>query len=98
LVLEDSGSLNDEDVDALVRFFHLDNKAETESVNSKTANPDAGCNDPARLGFGDRVQVVSVEGGWAKLARGYGYVRADRNQLVKGTFLVMKNVCVPPCA
>jgi hypothetical protein len=90
LVLEDSGSLNDEDVDALVRFFHLDNKAETESVNSKTANP--------RLGFGDRVQVVSVEGGWAKLARGYGYVRADRNQLVKGTFLVMKNVCVPPCA
>jgi hypothetical protein len=80
LVLENSGSLNDEDVDALVRFFHLDTRADSESVNSKTVH------DPARLSFGDRVQIVSVEGGWAKLARGYGYVRADRNQLVKGTF------------
>jgi hypothetical protein len=93
LVLEDSGSLNDEDVDALVRFFHLDNKADNESVNSKTASPGADYNDPARLGFGDRVQVVSVEGGWAKLARGYGYVRADRNQLVKGMYFCRPHLC-----
>ena len=93
LVLEESGSLNDEDVDALVRFFHLDNKADNESVNSKTNSPGADYNDPARLGFGDRVQVVSVEGGWAKLARGYGYVRADRNQLVKGTYFSLSYLC-----
>jgi hypothetical protein len=88
LVLENSGSLNDEDVDALVRFFHLDARADSESVNSKTASPGGDLHDPARLSFGDRVQIVSVEGGWAKLARGYGYVRADRNQLVKGTFFL----------
>jgi hypothetical protein len=39
-----------------------------------------------KLCYGDRVQVVSVDGGWAKLARGYGFVRAEKNQLVKGTF------------
>jgi hypothetical protein len=93
LVLEESGSLNDEEVDALVRFFHLDNKADNESVNTKAASPGADFNDPARLGFGDRVQVVSVEGGWAKLARGYGYVRADRNQLVKGTYSSLPCLC-----
>jgi Zinc finger, C3HC4 type (RING finger) len=30
----------------------------------------------AHLSYADRVQIVSVEDGWAKLARGYGYVRA----------------------
>ena len=39
---------------------------------------------PVRLACGDRVQIVSTEAGWAKLARGYGFVRADGNQLVKG--------------
>ena len=38
-----------------------------------------------RLERGDRVQVVSIEGGWAKLARGYGFVHCPRgNELVKG--------------
>lgn len=83
-------NVNDDDVDALVRFFHLDNKIEDAgSVDGKSASsPGQKYCDPARLGFGDRVQVVSLERGWAKLARGYGYVRADRQQLVKGTFVV----------
>lgn len=36
------------------------------------------------LDYGDRVQIVAVDkDGWAKLARGYGYVFADRHQIVK---------------
>ena len=42
--------------------------------------------DPVKLCYGDRIQVVSVDGGWAKLARGYGFVRAEKNHIVKGTF------------
>jgi hypothetical protein len=42
--------------------------------------------DPVKLSYGDRIQVVSVDGGWAKLARGYGFVRAEKNHIVKGTF------------
>jgi len=82
-------AVNDEDVDALVRFFHMDNKAaesraDADSIHGSKSASSPRQVDPARLGFGDRVQLVSVEGGWAKLARGYGYVRADKNQLVKG--------------
>jgi len=41
-----------------------------------------------RLKYGDRVQVVSMDGrGWVKLARGYGYIRLENDkQLVKGEF------------
>lgn len=39
---------------------------------------------PVRLSWGDRVQIVSIHNGWAKLARGYGFVRAGAQQLVKG--------------
>jgi len=39
---------------------------------------------PGRLSWGDRVQIVSTQNGWAKMARGYGYVRAGVQQLVKG--------------
>jgi len=38
---------------------------------------------PSRLEYGQTVQVVSFEGGIAKLARSAGYVRANPNQLVK---------------
>eukprot|EP00536_Pseudo-nitzschia_multiseries_P001151 jgi/Psemu1/250260/estExt_Genewise1Plus.C_140123 len=40
-------------------------------------------NPPGRLSWGDRVQIVSTQNGWAKMARGYGYVRAGPQQLVK---------------
>ena len=74
-----------EDVDTLVRFFHLDHKLEVENID-KEAKAEEGAKDapPVRLKFGDRVQIVSTEAGWAKLARGYGFVRADRQKLVKG--------------
>lgn len=37
-----------------------------------------------RLKFGDRVQVVTIVDGWAKLARGYGFVHCKRSSdLVK---------------
>lgn len=36
------------------------------------------------LDFGDRVQIVAIDkDGWAKLARGYGYVKADPDEIVK---------------
>ena len=69
---------SDEDVDTLVRFFHLDHFENGEKSKSGELKP------PGRLAWGDRVQIVSTEEGWAKLAHGYGFVRADGNQLVKG--------------
>jgi len=40
--------------------------------------------DEIMLGYGDRVQVVSIMDNWAKLARGYGYVYlAHESDLVK---------------
>lgn len=36
------------------------------------------------LDYGDRVQIVAIDkGGWAKLARGYGYVKAEPHQILK---------------
>lgn len=67
-------SAADEDVDTLVQFHH---KEETSVEPSPSR---------LRLQFGDRVQVVSLEGSWAKLARGYGFVRSTGNALVKGTW------------
>jgi len=82
----DAASALDGDVDTLVRFFHLDKKSGDESpqkseTSSERADPPR---DLARLRFGDRVQVVSMDGEWAKLARGYGFVRAAKGNLVKG--------------
>lgn len=73
---------SEEDVDTLVRFFHLENKLDPSHLSN------AGDNEapPAGLSLGDRVQIVSIEGGWAKLSRGYGFVRADGQKLVKGTY------------
>ena len=76
----------EEDVDTLVRFFHLDHKLDFESSDGKGQDDNDIRKDqpPVRLSCGDRAQIVSLEAGWAKLARGYGFVRADGNQLVKG--------------
>jgi hypothetical protein len=71
-----------EDVDSLVQNMHSEaakNDKESPKKSSSVDNKDCG-----RLSFGDRVQVVSIDGGWAKLARGYGYVKVDRTSLVKG--------------
>ena len=125
---------SEEDVDTLVRFFHMDHKLDLNatSTNSTAATAaaavlpsDSATSDgddanngvinkqqqqmmmnsneiaddkkteddadhrlkeapPGRLSWGDRVQIVSTSNGWAKLARGYGYVRAGHQQLVKG--------------
>lgn len=40
--------------------------------------------EPLRLEQGQRVQVVEFEDGYAKLARGMGFVKAGPDQLVKG--------------
>jgi len=58
----------EEDVDTLVRYFHMD----SQNLKSDT-----------HLKRGDRVQIVSLEDGWAKLARGYGFIKAEAGQLVK---------------
>lgn len=68
----------DEDVDSLVKFYNSEQTEDYEGTpNSRKSR------DHLRLSFGDRVQIVSVDSGWAKLARGYGFVKADNNQLVK---------------
>mmetsp|Transcript_5069 Transcript_5069/g.7345 ORF Transcript_5069/g.7345 Transcript_5069/m.7345 type:complete len:554 (+) Transcript_5069:193-1854(+) len=71
-------SQENEDVDAMVRFFHLDHKL----VVSSPGSPE---NDlpPGDLSKGDRVQIVSIDDGWAKLARGYGFVRCSNGEIVK---------------
>lgn len=54
--------------------------------NSKVENNDsATLRTDMKLSYGDRVQVVSMVDGWAKLARGYGYIHCKHaNDLVKG--------------
>eukprot|EP00546_Thalassionema_frauenfeldii_P012076 CAMPEP_0178916952 /NCGR_PEP_ID=MMETSP0786-20121207/12958_1 /TAXON_ID=186022 /ORGANISM="Thalassionema frauenfeldii, Strain CCMP 1798" /LENGTH=451 /DNA_ID=CAMNT_0020590411 /DNA_START=448 /DNA_END=1803 /DNA_ORIENTATION=+ len=75
---EESPNPENEDVDAMVRFFHLDHKLVMSS-------PDSSENDlpPVNLAKGDRVQIVSIDDGWAKIARGYGYVRCSNREIVK---------------
>ena len=81
--------VQEEDVETLVRVYHLDqansSREEEEMDANQTPEKLRSKKDPLKLCYGDRVQVVSVDGGWAKLARGYGFVRAEKNQLVKGT-------------
>lgn len=82
----DQEQSEEEEVDTLVRFFHLDHKLDLVQGNEQLLHPSGvdGKLPPARLRWGDRVQIVSTEGGWAKLARGYGFVRAGNSKLVKG--------------
>jgi len=75
----------------------MENVARSNSIRSVGSNNGSGrckmdTNDDGnegllavqRLNYGDRVQVVSTTAdGWAKLARGYGYVRSGNQQLVK---------------
>lgn len=75
---------SDEDVDALVRYFHQDHKTDIDAPEDELKENRAKDQPPAQLSCGDRVQVVAIESGWAKLARGYGFVHADDNKLVKG--------------
>lgn len=86
--LKSSAGPSEEDVDALVRFFHMDHKmhltpdksSPTEKKNTDTVKDLA----PAQLSRGDRVQIVSFDDGWAKLARGYGFIRAEGRLIAKG--------------
>jgi hypothetical protein len=86
--LSERDKSEEEEVDTLVRFFHLDHKidiVDSEHDEFLPSGNEYKESSPVRLSWGDRVQIVSIEAGWAKLARGYGFVRADKNQLVKGT-------------
>lgn len=79
---------SEEDVDALVRFYNADNTVSGNvSDDKKTADDELPRKDAprGRLSWGDRVQIVSTQNGWAKMARGYGYVRSGG--LVKGTYI-----------
>jgi Zinc finger, C3HC4 type (RING finger) len=78
---QSAGQHPEEDVDSLVQNIHSEVVKNEKDSPKKSASSDKDC---GKLSFGDRVQVVSIDGGWAKLARGYGYVKVDRNSLVKG--------------
>ena len=77
---------SEEDVDTLVGFYNRDNNSSSDSRASEDEVPRKD-SPPGRLSWGDRVQIVSTQNGWAKLARGYGYVRTGTNRLVKGMFV-----------
>ena len=84
---QDKDMPGEEDVDSLVRFFHLDHKLEVRITESEGNLKALSSEESALLDlrYGDRVQIVSFDDdGWAKLARGYGYIRANPRQLVKG--------------
>lgn len=92
VILPNQEQSEEEEVDTLVRFFHLDHKIDVfDGSEHELQSSEGGLKEstPVRLRWGDRVQIVSTEAGWAKLARGYGFVRADRNQLVKGTIFLL---------
>lgn len=75
-------SSENDDVDAMVRFFYLESKMPVLGRSPDDTSID---NLPAvRLARGDRIQIVSLDDGWAKLARGYGYVRAGTGHIAKG--------------
>lgn len=83
------GPLQEEDVEILVRGYHFDqaNSSKDEELDAMQSLEKLRIKkDSLKLCYGDRIQVVSVDGNWAKLARGYGFVRAEKNQLVKGKF------------
>jgi len=79
---------SEEDVDNLVRFYHDRDGNANVAVDGdkKTADDEVVRKDApsGRLSWGDRVQIVSTQNGWAKMARGYGYIRSGAHQLVKG--------------
>lgn len=75
---QNSSNNDSDDVQTLVSGYRKESSKDEE-------DPSVSPHSPVILKYGDRVQVVSVHGGWAKLGRGYGFVRTDRNQLVKGT-------------
>ena len=84
-------AMNEEDVETMVRVYHLDkttSRDELDSVQSPSPVKNPISKDPLKLSYGDRVQVVAVDGKWAKLARGYGFVRAEHKNLVKGAYLI----------
>jgi hypothetical protein len=82
-----------EDVNSLVRFFHLDHKIEVSHAEGQLKTASSEDSALIALHYGDRVQIVSFEDdGWAKLARGYGYVRANARQLVKSENLSFRLV------
>ena len=85
-----SAAMADEDVDTMVNVFHLDHKENAQVVGTTGKVCPT---DPARLRYGDRVQIVSVDDGWAKLARGYGFIKAG-NHLVKGAYMGWYHIIV----
>jgi Zinc finger, C3HC4 type (RING finger) len=90
---QSAGHHPEEDVDSLVQNIHSEVVKNEKDSPKKSASTDKDC---GKLSFGDRVQVVSIDGGWAKLARGYGYAKVDRNSLVKGPWpLVPVNAPLP---
>ena len=84
---ENKDTPSEDDVCALVRFFHLDQKVDAAGSGEETLMKSSSEElEPIVriLKFGDRIQIVSLDDGWAKLARGYGFVRANEGELVKG--------------
>jgi len=74
---------SEEDVDNLVRFYNRDNTALNDDKKTDEDEVPRKEAPPGRLSWGDRVQIVSTQNGWAKMARGYGYIRAGTHRLVK---------------
>lgn len=83
-----SQSTGQEDVESLVRVYQVDHSKDFEDSTKRK--------DPLKLCYGDRVQVVALGAGWARLSRGYGFVRTDGNQLVKGKQCEQVQIVISP--
>lgn len=80
--------IDDENNEGVARLFqqlpfhHLDGtSAETDNSVQENATDDS---PPLRLVFGQKLQITEVRNGWARLARGKGYIEANSNKIVKG--------------
>mmetsp|Transcript_15720 Transcript_15720/g.28598 ORF Transcript_15720/g.28598 Transcript_15720/m.28598 type:complete len:653 (-) Transcript_15720:504-2462(-) len=65
---------------------HVGSGVELESLPDGPAHPLSSSNKTRvyTLKYGDRIQIVSMDDdGWARLARGYGFVKAKPSELVK---------------
>eukprot|EP00978_Attheya_sp_CCMP212_P043456 scaffold284375_cov71-Attheya_sp.AAC.1 len=66
---------------------HVGSGVELEPLPDGPTHPLSGNNKTRvyTLKYGDRIQIVSMDDdGWARLARGYGFVKAKPSELVKG--------------
>jgi len=84
----------DNEVDTFLHSISSEDSSPDQDVDRRNrgkkkgnSKVDKNESDTLKINFGDRVQIVSMVDGWAKLARGYGFIKCkNANDLVKGMY------------